>query len=116
MAAAHRHTAAAVQVVGSEVSERRRAHADVDGVGARGGQSFDERIRQLRAGEASVAAHRESRSAALARNSAERAADVAHELRGQRLADDSADVVGPEDFRRDGHCSRKSSRRFASQP
>src|SRR6185436_18617732 len=115
VAAGDGDAAAAAEVVRGEVGDRRRRHADVDHVGAGGIEAFGERLGELGAGKAAVASDRERGRVALAADGAERAADVAHDGRRERLADDAADVVGAEDFCRDFHAWKCWIRRCASQ-
>src|SRR5258708_6182761 len=114
VAAAHRDAAAATEMVRGEVNDRGRRHADVDRVRARGGDAGDESIDEFRPRQAPVTADGEGRRLALHRERSERAADLAHDLGGERAADDAADIVGAEDLGRHLH-AKNSIRRRGSQ-
>ncbi len=85
------------QEVRGEVEDRRGDHADVDHADAGRADAFDQGRRQLRAGEATVAADDHLCHAALSGGRTHRRADRAHGLDGERGVDHAADVVCLED-------------------
>ena len=102
VAAGHGDCAAAAQFVRGEIGDRRGAHPDLCNVDPACAQAGHQRRGELRAGVAPIAPdgdfHRADALAARAQLAAERAADELDAFRGQRLADNAADVVGLEDF------------------
>src|SRR5690606_2889182 len=99
VAAGHGDAAAGTQVVGGEIHDRGRHHADIDHVAPGLAQALDQALDQLRSGQAAVAADHDVHQAFLGHDRADRLADVAGDLRGQLAADQAADVVGAEDPR-----------------
>ncbi len=86
-----------------EIAHRRRHHADVDDVCAAGANALGKRGSKLGTGKPAIAADDERVTPALEGKRAERLPDGSHDRPGQRLADDTADVVRLEDFACDLH-------------
>src|SRR5258708_27040535 len=72
-------------------------------------------MRKFKTREAAVTSDGERRRAALAGERSDGAADVPHDRRRERAADDPADVVDAENFRREVHARRKWRSRCGSQ-
>ncbi len=85
-----------------EVEHRCRHAADIDHVATGTGDAARERGDDVGTGEAAVAAYCHLSAATLERLAADGVADTFDDRRRQRLADDAADIVGLEDFRRVG--------------
>ena len=98
VAACHRHCAAAAQVVGGKISQRRGGHADVEHVDAGRAYALHERTREFGAGKPPVAADGNRALALRACLAAQRPADQPHAADRERAAHDAADVVSLEDF------------------
>ena len=98
VAAGEHDRAAAPEVVGREVSDRRGHHADIDNVRAACRDAFGERRRQFRSGQATVAADGNRRASGFERERTQCLAYRTHHLRSERGADDAANVIGAKYF------------------
>ena len=97
VAAGDHDAAAGPEMLRCKVEHGSRHPADVDHVPAALAQPLDERRLQLGARVPTVAAHDQGPHASMARLGADGTADPPDDLRGQGVADDAPDVVGPED-------------------
>ncbi|MNF64206.1 hypothetical protein D3C84_459300 [compost metagenome] len=96
MAAGEHHAGLAGQHVGRVVERRGRHHADVGDLAAAVQQTLDQRLDQLRAGQAAIAADRDVGLAAGQALGADGAAYPVGGFGGEGIADHAADVVRAE--------------------
>ena len=103
VAPGHRDAAARVQMLRGEIRDRRCDHAEIDHVGAGSANAVAQRSAKLGSRQSPVAPDGDRVASALSRQTPERLSDDAHDGGRQCLSDNSANVVGLEDFWSDGH-------------
>ncbi|MCY1210231.1 hypothetical protein D9M69_290400 [compost metagenome] len=96
VAAGEHHAGFAGQHVGCVVERRGRHHADVADLATAVQQALDQRLDQLRAGQAAIAADRDVGLAAGQALGADGATDPVGGLGGEGIADHAADVIRAE--------------------
>ena len=104
VAARDRDRAAATEMVRGEISDRGCEHPDLRDVHAACANALRQRASELGSGDPTVAAHCDLRppapAAAVEQLASERLPDQPNAFAGEGFADDAADVIGLEDFRR----------------
>ena len=90
------------QLVGSEINNRGGDPTDINDVNAASGQAGRQCIHQLRTGQSTISADNDTFDTAINGFASNRLANHSCNVRGEGLSNDAANVVGLENFIRQG--------------